>query len=160
MIRQVKSRRRGEMCSGGSGKGPSVRDGICIAACWVGGPGLVCVACPSADVDIWKGRPGETFRKTMHATQSGFSPHRMCHSCGPAPSRGGYFPRAAAVAAPPHHALSHPLSVLYLSILNLSILTLIRSFPCIWLQSATGKPQTLSEASTAHHPAQTYVYHV
>ena len=47
------------------------------------------------------------------ALHSPGSPHRMCHSCGPAPSRGGYCPRAAALAAPPHHALSHPLSILY-----------------------------------------------
>ena len=118
-----------------------------------GGPGLVCVACPSADVDVWKGRPRETFRKTMRATQSGFAaPHvslmRSSAVAWRVLSSGCGRSRAPA---------SHPFSSFARSLLIRS--QLIHSYtypfiPMLWLQSATAPPQNSSEASTAHHPAQ------
>ena len=63
MIRQVESRRRGEVCSGGLGRGPSVRGVVCGAAYRVGrgcnlavcGPAPLCGGyCPRA---VSCGRP-------------------------------------------------------------------------------------------------------
>ena len=91
----------------------------------------VCVACLSADVDMWKGRPRETFRKTMRVTQSGFAaPHVSLMRPGAIAWRvlSSGCSRSRAPASHPFSTLSRSILIPFLLIRSLH--TYPCHFPC------------------------------